>query len=353
MSDQQPLRFGICGLGFMGRTHFAHLRQHPRAQVTAVCDRNPQLRSGQWGAPTGNMGNVPEQTADLTGVTTYADPAELIADPQVDVVAVTLPTPCHADVSEAALRGGKHVFCEKPMALDLAGCDRMLRAAEESGRTLMVAQCVRFWPQYEVIYDLIAEGHIGPVRFARLARLASPPLYSSDNWLMQGPQSGGGLLDLHVHDVDFVQHLLGLPATVFAHGRYGPSGGVDHVLATYAYNDGAYACIEGGWTYHAPWPFEMAITVQGEQGTLDWSSLRGELVRWYHGGKEMHALPCPSGTGWTREMDYFVACVERGEPVSRCLPASSRASIALALLERQSIETGQPQRVDARAAGRE
>nr|CAI78888.1 dehydrogenase [uncultured bacterium] len=349
-ASQEKLRFGICGLGFMGRTYFHHLCNHPRASVVAVCDRDPQLRAGDWAQATGNIGPRAGQRVDLGGATAYSDPQELIGDPDVDVVAVTLPTPLHAPVTEQALAAGRHVLCEKPMARDLEGCDRMIWAAEQAGRTLMIAQCVRFWPQYEAIKRLVDEGRLGPLRFAKLKRVTSPPLYSSQNWLMDGRQSGGALLDLHVHDTDFAHHLLGMPESIFARGTRGPSGEIDHVLATYSYADGRYALIEGGWAHHhAPWPFEMAISVFGERGAAQWSSQRGPEVLLYAGADEVQRIDCADEAGWMHELDYFIDRVVAGQPVERCLPASSRTSVALALLEKQAIESGGAVRVSPTA----
>lgn len=339
------LHFGICGLGFMGRTHLRSLRDNPHAHVAAVCDRDPRLRAGHWTDATGNIAQQEAEPVDLAGVAAYASPEKLIRDPAVDAVVVALPTAQHVEVTEQALAAGKHVLCEKPMAGDLAGCDRMIRAAENAGRTLMIAQCIRFWPQYEMIKGFVDEGRIGPVRFVKLKRVCSPPLYSSDNWLIDGSQSGGALLDLHVHDVDFAHHLLGVPDTLSAGGRHGPSGQIDHVFATYAYPDGRLALLEGGWLYHRPWAFEMAITVCGEKGTLEWSSQRGTDVLLYADGEEAERSDCDDETGWKREVDYFVECLAAGRPVQRCPPASSRTSIGLVLLERQAIESGEVVRV--------
>jgi predicted dehydrogenase len=326
----------------MGRQYFNHLRNHPNAQVVAVCDQDPARRSGDWADRVGNLLAREGQRVDMSGINAYADCNQIIVDEHVSVVAVTLPTSAHADVTVRALEAGKHVLCEKPMALTLNDCDRMIRAAEANSRTLMVAQCIRFWPQYELIKQRVDSGELGAVRFVSLRRQASPPDYSSGGWLMDAAQSGGALLDLHVHDVDFVQYLLGLPPTVSARGCRGPSGGIDHVVATYAYPDGRYAVLEGGWVFHAPWPFEMAITVVGELGTLDWSLVRGPEVLSYTGGQEPEKLAVAGESGWVREVDYFVDCVRQGRPVERCLPTSSRASIALALLERDSIEQDRP-----------
>ena len=331
------LRFGICGLGFMGRMYFGLLRDHQRAQVVAVCDRDTELRAGNWLGQTGNINPQGGEHVDLSGIAVSATTEEIIHNPDVDVVVVALPTPFHADVTDQALSAGKHVLCEKPMAHNLADCDRMIQAAEWTQKTLMVAHCIRFWPQYETIQRLVAEGCIGQVRFTKLKRISSAPTYSHNNWMMDGLTSGGALLDLHLHDVDFVQSWLGTPATIYARGCRGPSGAIDHVIATYGYPNGSYTLLEGSWLHHSPWPFEMAITVCGESGTLTWSSLADNDVLLYAGRAEPERIACSTQTGWQRELDYFIECIALKRPITRCRPSSTRSSIALALLEQQLI----------------
>ncbi len=334
------LRFGICGLGFMGRAHFVRLRENPRAEIVAVCDQDPALRRGEWGEHAGNLeqlkGAAPQDA--LAGIRAYATTDELIADPDVEAVFIALPTALHAAVTVAALNAGKHVLCEKPMALTVAECNRMVSAAEQSDRTLMIAQCIRFWPQYDLIRQHVQAGLIGDARFMTLRRLGSPPTYSSENWLLDGTKSGGAILDLHVHDVDFAHYLFGIPDEISARGTTGPSGAIDHVAATYAYRDGRYVVLEGGWALAAPWPFEMSVTVHGEKGTLGWHMSGGDDVLHYSGKGPVKTMPV-SGDALSDEQDYFIERVLAGDPVDRCLPKSSRASVALSWLERRAVET--------------
>ncbi len=335
------LRFGICGLGCMGRSHFARLREHPRAEIVAVCDRNEARRGGDWNDALGNLDLVTTAggRVSLEGINAYATPDELIADPTVDVVLITLPTRFHCPVAIAALGAGKHVLTEKPMAYRPGECTEMIRAANAAGRTLMVAQCIRFWPQYEKIKELMDAGRIGQPRFMTLIRRGSPPTYSAENWLLDGSLSGGALLDLHVHDIDFAQHLFGVPDTVFARGMIDTGGGIGHVAATYGYSDGRYVQLDGGWAFGAPYAFEMGLTVHGETGTLEWKLSGGDDVHLYAGGAEVERIPC-AGDALRREQDYFIDCVQAGRPVSRCAPTSTRTSINLAWLERRALETG-------------
>lgn len=341
------LRFGICGLGFMGRTHLARLQDHPRAEVVAVCDRDPARRAGDWSGTPGNLelGNRIRPDV-LRAVTTYEDPPALLADSRVDAVVIALPTALHATLAVAALEGGKHVLCEKPMALSVGECDRMLAAARAARRTLMIAHCIRFWPQYELIKRYVDEGRLGPLRFVSLRRLTSPPGYSSDGWLHDGAQSGGALLDLHIHDIDFVQLLCGLPSSLAAVGSRGPSGALEHVAASYRYADGCYALLEGGWALTPPRPFEMGIVVHGAQGTLEWSSAGGQEVRFYD-GSSARSLSC-AGDAYAQEDDYFVRCVLDGHAVDRCPPTASRLSVALAWLAERAIKSGRVVPLSAR-----
>ena len=215
----------------------------------------------------------------------------------------------------------------------------------------MVGQCVRFWPQYETIRGLLDAGRLGDVRFMTLRRVSSPPIFASDNWYMDHKQSGGALFDLHVHDIDFAQHLWGPPARLSASGSRGPSGGIDHVVATWHWDDGRYATLEGGWCFHIPFAFEMAITVHGSAGTAEWSSAHGDDVYLYTGAAERDAFKCDAATGWSREMDYFVAQLRAGQPVARCTPESCRTSIRLAELEQESISGGCAEVLVPRVAG--
>ncbi len=332
------LHVGICGLGFMGQTHFTRLHNHPRAEVVAVCDRAPARRAGDWSGTPGNLELTACVSRDaLRAAAAYDDPAALLADPRIEAVVIALPTALHAPLAVAALEAGKHVLCEKPMALTVGDCDRMLAAARAAGRTLMVAHCIRFWPQYELVKRYVDEGRLGSLRFVSLRRLTSPPSYSSDGWLHDPTQSGGALLDLHIHDIDFAQHLLGLPDAIGAVGSRGVSGALEHVVATYRYTDDRYALLEGGWALTAPRPFEMAIAVHGDRGTLEWSSTWGNDVR-FHDGSRTHLLP-GTGDAYAQEDDYFVTCVLESRAVERCPPAASRVSVALAWLEERAITT--------------
>ena len=334
---EQGLRVGVCGLGFMGRTHLAHLATRGDVTITALADRDASRLAFESQESGGNLPAPAVPQEAIRDAARYDDAFELVRAANVDAVLITLPTPLHARLTEAALAAGKHVLCEKPMALTLTECDQMLAAAERHPQTLMIAQCIRFWPEYEAIAEVVRSGRLGKLYFAALRRITGKPQFGAQDWYADGQRSGGALLDLHVHDIDFAQALFGPPAALQASGNSGHSGAVDHVHATYFYPDDFSVQLEGSWLYHHPFPFEMALVVSGAGGTVHWSSWDAAPPKLYAGAAEPELLPLAAGSGWGRTVDYFVECVRAGAPVQRCLPSESRRAVELALLERQAI----------------
>lgn len=332
------VRVGIIGMGFMGRMHLSAYLKLPNAKVVAFADIDKAKREGK-GPDAGNLGDTGFQFDAAAFEKVYDCGLKLIDDPGVDLVDICVPTCDHKDLFVAAVKAGKSVLCEKPMAVRSADVKAMVAAGKRARRPVMIAQCIRFWPQYETIKRCIDGGRIGAVRFMSLRRLGCPPTYSAGHWLLDGAQSGGALLDLHVHDVDFAHYLLGIPESLFARGTRGPSGDFDHVTATWSYPLERYVALEGGWVLAAPWTFDMEIAVHGERGTLGWAMSRGSEVRLRTSGEQIESIPC-EGDALGQELDYFVDCVQAGRPVAKCTPFSSRTSVALSWLERRSIEGG-------------
>jgi predicted dehydrogenase len=253
------------------------------------------------------------------------------------------PTDLHADMAIAALKAGKHVICEKPMALNFADCDRMIAAAEAAGRFLFVGQCIRFWPAYEALADMVHAGKLGAVRMAKFTRLSGTPMWSESNWILDPSRSGGALLDLHIHDADFVSHLWGLPPAVFAQAAsiITPGHRVDHIVTDYLFKD--FVCVaEGGWAFHSGFPFTMAYRVIGEAGTLAWQFSDGPEPTLYRNGQEPVKVPVAEGTGYQREMRYFLDCMEAGRAPTTVTPQGAREAVRLVLAEAQSVAAGTP-----------
>jgi predicted dehydrogenase len=154
---------------------------------------------------------------DLAGIARYANLDELLADPRVDAIDVCLPPALHADVTIAALKHGKHVFCEKPIALKAADGKRMVEAAEKAGKMLMIGHVLPFFPEYKFAYQTIAGGKYGRLLGGHFKRIISDPLWLPDFY--NPDKVGGPMLDLHVHDAHFIRLVCGMPRTVQSVGR--------------------------------------------------------------------------------------------------------------------------------------
>jgi predicted dehydrogenase len=210
------IRVGMVGIGFMGWIHWLAYQKVAGARVAAVATRNERRRAGDWRGIQGNFG-PPGQQVDLSQVATYAELDELLADPQIDLVDFTLPTSLHADAAIRALAAGKHVLCEKPMALRLADCRRMVAAATKANRLLMIAHVLPFFPEYDWALKTIRGGAYGGARGGAFRRVIANPAWLDNFWSPE--HVGGPMLDLHVHDAHFIRLVFGLPQEVVTAGR--------------------------------------------------------------------------------------------------------------------------------------
>ena len=331
------INVGLLGMGFMGRTHFAVYKAHRLAKVTSICTRNPKKLAGDWSMIGGNLPSASSEREDLREIDTCQDPRQLLADPKVDLVDIMLPSSLHRKWTVEALKAGKHVLLEKPMALNARDCDAILAAARKARGMLMVAHCIRFWPEYEVAKRIVATARLGVVTNAILERCAPTPAYGVGGWQRKRSQSGGAIFDLAVHDIDFAVHLLGKPKSIFAIGT-GSSN--DQVAVSLIYARNKNALVNGRWDLPGNWPFEMAFTIRCEKGTIHYRMTSGNPLTIYHCSGRIEKPSVPKGDGWQREIDYFLNCIRRGKKPDRCKPVESRLSVALAESAVRSIRSG-------------
>jgi len=332
------VRVGIIGLGGMGSMHFGCYESIPEAEVVAVADiQKERLRAGESSVEI-NIG-AGKAAIDPKKHRLYGTPDELIADPEIDMVDICLPTFLHAEYTIKALAAGKHVLCEKPMALSYEQCQQMLEAAEKSAGKLMIGQCLRFFPEYEYLNETVESGRFGRLLQLEMWRGGTPPDWGWDNWFMDHTRSGGFILDLHVHDADFVQYLLGRPRAVCSTGAVGGSGGYDVVDTIYIYDEKIAVRACANMTMPKAFGFEARFLATFEKGCLRQSSSDPHhLVEITDEGSRHPELP--EKDGYREEIAYFVQCIENDELPAMVMPESSAFSVRLAEAERESIETG-------------
>jgi predicted dehydrogenase len=211
------IRVGIAGLGFMGMVHWLSYQRLRGVRVAAICDRNAHRRKGDWRDIQGNFGPAGERV-DLTGVRTYENVDALIDDTSIDLLDVTLPPFAHADVANRALRAGKHVFCEKPLALTPRDAARIALAARHAQRLLLVGHVLLFFQEYAWALRVIRSGKYGSLRGGSFKRIISDPIRLAHFWSTE--KTGGPMLDLHIHDAHFIRLLFGQPSAVTSQGRF-------------------------------------------------------------------------------------------------------------------------------------
>lgn len=326
-------RVAIVGYGFMGRAHFGAWKKCPHAKVVAVCVRHPeQLRT----KVTGNVKGAADNSALPADVRVFTDFSAMLDAGGIDIVDLTVPTPRHADMAVAALEAGCDVLCEKPMALSLAEADRMLAAAKRTGRVLLVAQCVRFFPEYAALAKLVRRGTYGRVIAADFSRFMSAPKWSPKGgaWLLDERKSGGLFVDAHIHDADYVLSVFGEPSRFVVRSHRGAGGYVDHLVANYSYTDGKIVTATCSFAASASLKWDAFAHVFFERATVYLAG--GRLTIYPEQGKAFRPR-LSRRSGYEEEVRYFLALTE-GRRAGALTAEAARASLRLVLAERKASQ---------------
>ncbi len=247
------IRIGIVGAGRIGLVHAESVTYHiPEAQVVMVTDvvlDNAKRLAERFG--------VPKYSAD------YMD---LINDPDIDAVLVCSPTPTHADISIAAMKAGKHVFCEKPVHTSLEKIKEVAQVAKETGRKLQIGFNRRFDHNHKAVQRAVKEGKLGNVEIIKItSRDPEPP---SPEY---AASSGGLYIDMMIHDFDMAMFLAGSDVKeVYAMGtslvdkRIGEAGDVDTAIVTLTFENGALGVIDN--SRRAAYGYDQRVEVFGSLG---------------------------------------------------------------------------------------
>lgn len=322
------MNVGILGLGFMGSTHVQAWSRIAGARIAAVMDGNEKRLTGDFSEIQGNLGRE-SQAVDFSGVRKYQNVSEILADSGVDAVDICLPSHLHAPIAMEALRAGKHVLVEKPMALDGASADALAEEGERSGRVLMVAHVLRFFPEYRELAALVRGGRLGAIRSALFRRRTSVPTWGP--WEFDKAKSGGGVFDLLIHDVDQVLHLFGIPEAISSTGHEDMQGGIDQIVSQFHYPEIGSVTIAGGWYHVGEYPFSMEYTVTGDRGVAEFASYgRPAAVYWVDGRAE--PLPAETVDPFRAEIEYFLECCRNQRRPEQCPPVESAAAVKVASL---------------------
>jgi predicted dehydrogenase len=328
---------GVIGIGGIGATHLRAYTAVKGVRVSAVADLVADRREGRT-VVAGNVKGQVQGGVDFARFRKYAEGMDLIADPNLDIVDICLPTPLHARYATAALAAGKHVLTEKPFARTAREANRLVRAAASARGRLMCALCMRFWPAWAWLKEAIDRKIYGRVLAAHFRRVANTP---RGGFYRDGRASGGAILDLHIHDTDFVQYCFGKPSAVSSRGYEAVSGAIDHVITHYLYDRIPLVTAEGGWAMAPGFGFQMQYTVNFEEATAVFDLAAAEQLRLVRRGRSEPVKVRP-GAGYVPEIAYFVDCLRTGAPHRTATPASAALSVRIVEAEIRSVRTGRP-----------
>jgi predicted dehydrogenase len=327
------LRILVAGAGFMGSTHALRWAAEDGVAVVGISGRT-RARA--------------EELARQVGARATDDLDELLSW-QADVVDVCLPTALHSAVALRAFASGRHVVCEKPIALSVDEGWRMVEAARAAGRQLLVAHVLRFWPEYARLRALVAAGAIGRPTSATAWRLQEGPGWVPDPDARRAVNNGP-VVDLQIHDTDLLLSLFGEPRWVAA------QGGERHVQASFVFEGGVTATAEAACDMPAGYPFTSYLRVRGEGGVLEYLFRAGGVrpdaadgrvsaLTLYPPGRPPERLDVPPGDPYTEEIRHFASCLARGQDSDLVPPAEAVRALAVSLRVRDALDAGVPLRL--------
>ncbi|NJD01721.1 MAG: Gfo/Idh/MocA family oxidoreductase [Ruminiclostridium sp.] len=333
------IKIGLIGAGFMGGTHSAcyeSLLGNGYFKVTAVAD--PDFDKA-------------DKISVKFGAKVYATGKELIEKGDVNTIDICLPTYLHTEHALSAMEKGYNVFIEKPVCLHEDEAGKLLEMKKKTGTKVAVGHCIRFWPEYAYLKKLVEDETYGKLISGVFKRISPRPMWGWDQWLLQGERSGSAALDLHIHDVDYVRYILGIPVNI--KGEISSiNGNNEHIFSLYKYEK-AVVSIEGGWDYPSCMPFEMEYRVRFDKATVVFNSGRTPSLMLYNEDgtvtqpvlqqefdSESEGLGgnLSSLGGYYNEIKYFLQCLNNGDEIKIAPLEEGIESLRLTMREIKTAE---------------
>ena len=343
------VRIGMIGIGFMGMIHYYGAKKVSGGEVVAICTRDEKKLNGDWTSIQGNFGPR-GGIEDLSHLRKYTRIEDLLADPDIDMVDICLPTHLHKAVSIAALKAGKHTLVEKPIAIHLDDANEIVQVGVESGRNFMVAHVLPFFAEFAYAKKGVESGEYGRLLGGHFKRIISKPTWSRDFADLE--KSGGPGIDLHIHDTHFIQLLCGVPDAVFSQGKLAGGHFVEYLTTQYIYKDKglAISCSSGAVSQQGR-AFTHGFELYLEKGTLlyEFATLGGEAVTSVpltlltnDGKVHKPDLGTVDATdAFTNEIQYAVDAINQGGVPKALSGVGARDALLLCYKEAESVKTGE------------
>ncbi len=321
----KKIRFGCIGYGFMGKTHVANIMANPRASIEAIFTK-------------------PDNEIDLDGVKIFKDWRRLIEYEEVDAVIVATPTQTHKKITKYAANHGKHIFVEKPMARTILGAEEMIHAAQENGVKLFVGHVLRYFQAFSQAKMAITQDNnsIGEIKMVRGLRYSTLPNWSK--WFFNEEKSGGCILDLSIHDIDYACWIIGkMPETVYCEARKLPEENINTwvmSMTNLEFENGEIAHLEASWLGNESFPWYTENEIIGTEGIIQFDS-NSTIPLHQYSKEKTTPLDLFDKDGYYYELDSFIQSIWDNKPAEVSGEQGLKAvSVCIAAIK--SAEEGRP-----------
>ncbi len=315
------LRVGIVGAGDIACTHAKVFSRFSNAVIVAIA--NPRIEKAR-------------KLVSQFGGKAFSSLEQILNTEKTEVIDICSPDYFHASQTIMALKEGKHVLCEKPIALSLEEADKVVQAAKRSPGMFMVAHVLRFFPEYEWIRELLEQGRLGDLLSATAARLNAPPTWR--RWFTDRKLSRGAAIDLLVHDADFYHWIFGRATKVLAFGKKDEHGLWNHTQAWISFTSGITGSAEASYCMPIGFPPTFFLRIVGEKGCVEYNSRSSQSLILFEPGKRTLYPDIGKEDPFLREIRYFVNCIEQNEKLTVTTPEEARYALQIALAAIESMK---------------
>ena len=309
------LKVAVVGVGGISGAHIPVWEEMEDAELIALCDIRP------------------EQMEKYENIKHYTDFEEMLNNEEIDILDICLPTFLHADYAVKAMERGINVICEKPISLNEEDIDRVYSIAEKYNVKFMVAQVLRFWPEYELLKEIYDTKKYGKLLSGTMTRLGCYPRWSWDGWMMDEKRSGLVPFDLHIHDLDFMVYAFGIPEIKYQYRSKLP----DQDFFTVNYDFGDFSInTEASW-YATCYPFTAQFRFQFEDAIV--ANENGKMIIYLRDDEKIDLseeaegdtgnINLPKSNAYANEIHYFFDCVVNDKPVEKINPEELRGVLRI------------------------
>lgn len=309
------LKVAVVGVGGISGAHIPVWEEMEDAELVALCDIRP------------------EQMEKYENIKHYTDFEEMLNNEEIDILDICLPTFLHADYAVKAMERGINVICEKPISLNEEDIDRVYSTAEKYNVKFMVAQVLRFWPEYELLKEIYDTKKYGKLLSGTMTRLGCYPRWSWDGWMMDEKRSGLVPFDLHIHDLDFMVYAFGIPEIKYQYRSKLP----DQDFFTVNYDFGDFSInTEASW-YATCYPFTAQFRFQFEDAIV--ANENGKMIIYLRDDEKIDLseeaegdtgnINLPKSNAYANEIHYFFDCVVNDKPVEKINPEELRGVLRI------------------------